>query len=144
MRLPNVQKWDRDRMAEVGIAPWNLHEAKQRAVIFKDQVDRPRDDVENIARASRRVYIKATDIENYGYTSGCPKCEHAMRYGKGRTTVPHSELCRQRIMTELAKTDAGQQRIAEAVVRLDRAIVRGRGNIAKPMRLEGGNLLRSS
>ena len=46
-----------------------------------------------------------------------------MKYGKGRTTLPHSERCRQRIMEELAKTDEGQRRIAEAGARLDRALV---------------------
>ena len=91
MRLPNVQKWNKEAMAEVSITPWNLHEAKMPEVIFKDQIDKPREGVEDIARAARRVYIKATDIAKYGYTSGCPKCEHEMKYGKGRTTVPHSE-----------------------------------------------------
>ena len=45
-----------------------------------------------------------------------------MKYGAGRTTVPHSERCRQRIMEEMAKSDVGQQRISEATERLDRAV----------------------
>ena len=99
-----------------------MHEAKKPEVIFKDQVAKPRDGFEDVARGARRVYIKAKDIEQYGYTSGCPKCEHEMKYGKGRTTVPHSERCRQHIMAELAKTEAGQRRIEDATVRLDRAL----------------------
>ena len=90
---------------------------------FQDRIDQPRADVGDILRAARRVYIKARDLENHGYTSGCPRCEHEMKYGKGRTTLPHSERCRQRIMEELAKTDEGQRRIAEAGARLDRALV---------------------
>ena len=75
----------------MGALPWSLHEAKAPEVVFKDAVEsRPTGNA--LIRAARRVYIKAKDIERWGYTSGCPKCEHEMRYGAGRTTVPHSDI----------------------------------------------------
>ena len=118
MRLPNVQKWNKDAMAAVRITPWNLHEAAKPDVIFREKVD-ARPEPEGQVQLARRVYIKPADIAQYGYISGCPKCEHEMKYGAGRSSAPHSEKCRQRIMEDLAKTDEGQARIARASARLD-------------------------
>ena len=56
-----------------------------------------------------------------GLTRGCPKCDHEIEYGPGRTSRPHSQVCKNRIVSELAKTAEGQARIAAANERLDRA-----------------------
>ena len=71
---------------------------------------------------ARRLYVKASDIEEFGYTRGCPKCDHALEYGPGRTSKPYSKRCWDRIMGELAKTAAGQARIAAASERLDKTV----------------------
>ena len=36
-----------------------------------------------------------------------------MRYGAGRTSIPHSDLCRQRIAAELRGSEAGRRRLDE-------------------------------
>ena len=36
-----------------------------------------------------------------------------MRYGNGRTNIPHSYLCRQRIVGEIRGTEAGRRRLDE-------------------------------
>ena len=119
MRVPNQEKWKLETLAAVRITPWSLHEASKPTVVFRDQVEqRERVDVEPKAR---RVYLKPADFENFGFTSGCPRCEFDMKHGTGRTSKPHSEGCRNRVEAELAKTPAGQRRLAEASARLDRA-----------------------
>ena len=36
-----------------------------------------------------------------------------MRYGAGRTNIPHSDICRQRIAAELRGSEAGRRRLDE-------------------------------
>ena len=122
LRLPNAQKWCKDSLAAVRVTLYDIHEPKEPKVIFKDEVEKTQDNVELKPRVARRVYIKAADILRFGYTDGCPKCMHEYRYGAGRTTVPHSEACRQRIMRKLAENEAGQTSIANASARMDRAV----------------------
>ena len=47
---------------------------------------------------ARQVYIKASDLVEFGLTRGCPKCDHEISYGAGRASQPHSQTCRTRIM----------------------------------------------
>ena len=120
LRVPNADKFDSSKVAAVKVNPWSLHVPKQPDVVFRDQVEKREEAAEAPTRNARRVYIKPADIAQFGYTSGCPKCEHEMKYGAGRCTIAHSETCRRRIMEELAKTPEGQARIARAVERIDR------------------------
>ena len=54
---------------------------------------------------ARQVYVKPEDLERYGLTRDCKKCDHECNYGPGRTSVAHFKICIDRIMKELAKTD---------------------------------------
>ena len=122
MRLPNAQKWCKDSVAKVTKTPFQLHVDLGPEVIFREKK------VEGEAVAAkepavvRRVYTRRADYEQFGFTSGCPCCEHEMKYGPGRTTRPHSERCRARIMDELAKTESGRARLGFAADRMDRAL----------------------
>ena len=40
MRLPNAQKWDKDRIAAVKIILWSIHEAREPTVVFREPVSR--------------------------------------------------------------------------------------------------------
>ena len=66
--------------------------------------------------------MSRNDFEDFGYTSGCPRCDHELKWGPGRTSRPHSERCRSRIMAELAKTDVGRLRLGLAADRMDRSM----------------------
>ena len=122
MRLPNAQKWCKDSVAKVTKTPFQLHVDLGPEVIFREKK------VEDEAVAAkeptivRRVYTRKADYEQFGFTSGCPRCEHEMKYGPGRTTRPHSERCRARIMDELAKTESGCASLGVAADRMDRAL----------------------
>ena len=119
MRVPNAAKRDVRRLAAITATPWSLHEAEQPTVVFREQAER-REAVDPPMPMARRVYTKPKDITMYGYTSGCPTCEHEMKFGPNRTSKPHSAACRSRIMLELAKTPEGQKRLAAAAERMDR------------------------
>ena len=45
-----------------------------------------------------QVYIKPADIERYGFTRDCNKCDHERNYGPGRTSAGHTKLCMDRSM----------------------------------------------
>ena len=59
-------------------------------------------------------------MDAYGYSDKCPRCEHALKYGNGRSNLPHSDACRQRIMEKLNETPDGRRRIAEFEMKTDR------------------------
>ena len=86
-----------------------LTTSKAPTVIFKEQVEAREVPVEAVRRACR-VYLKPTDFEgpwSFVFADCCPKCEHMMRYGGGRTSAAHSDRCRNRIILVLAKTPEG-------------------------------------
>ena len=99
-----------------------MHVPREMEVVFKDKSDEKQETMKDKVTMSRQVYIKATDIEQFGMTRGCPRCDHQLRYGPGRTTSQHSQACRARIMGEIAKTPLGRVRIANASKRLDRTV----------------------
>jgi len=67
------------------------------------------------------MYVLKSDIERYGETDGCPGCARVFLAGK--TTVPHSEECRARIVELMARDeDAGVQvRYHKHLARHDKA-----------------------
>ena len=103
------------------MTPYDRHEVKAPEAVFRQAAEKEEAVRPPIAMA-RKVYIKAADLVAYGYTRGCTKCEHELRYGANRSGQPHSVICRARIMGELAKTDVGRRRLAAASDRLDRSL----------------------
>ena len=59
----------------------------------------------------RNVYIKASDLKEHGYTSGCPGCVSIIR---GRARQAHSKACRERLeqlLKDTARFKAAEERI---------------------------------
>ena len=120
LRMPEVQKWNKDRVAAVAVRPWQMHVPKEPQVNFREPTDAPEVKKGEVpVREVRRLYIKKADLEAYGYTQGCPTCDHDLQYGYGRTTRGHSDACRSRTTAELSKTAAGRERISAATGRVD-------------------------
>ena len=90
--------------------------------MFKEKKDVEQQDLKDKITVARQVYIKASDLVEFGLTRGCPKCDHEISYGPGRTSKPHSQTCKARIMGELVKTATGRARIEAATERLDRTV----------------------
>ena len=66
--------------------------------------------------AVRRLYIKQEYLDLYGYTQHCPKCQSIIVHGnEAKSTVPHSEQCRARIMAEVAKTEGEQEKLQKVI-----------------------------
>ena len=114
-RVPDQEKWCSERLQEITVTPWNLHIPRDADVIFKKKLEAEAEvekAKEEILRKIRRAPITKADLENFGHTAGCPRCDHPVRYGYGRTTLPHSEECRSRIYKAYLDTDVGQAKIA--------------------------------
>ena len=90
----------------------------------------------------RKVYIKSEDTRAFGYTIGCPKCDHDRRYGPGRTTKGHSDACRTRIIAELSKTPEGLRRLNAADERVNRSIAKQIEEQAQLPPVHGGQVQR--
>ena len=121
LRVPEEQKWNLEMLQSVSATPFDEHQVREPEVVFrqegqKEEVAKPQ------AVVARRVYIRAPDLEAFGHTRGCPRCEHELKYGPNRSGKPHSDICRARIMGELAKTEQGRLRLQSATNRLDTTI----------------------
>ena len=120
VRLPDVEKWSMEKIAGVTQRPHQLHENSEPQVVFREPADAQAETAaEAPLQIARRLYIKKSDVEMFGYTQGCPKCNHDLQYGFGRTTKGHSNACRARITAKLMETEAGRARIAAATGRID-------------------------
>ena len=98
MRMPTADKWNKESRSAIASTPYSLHVPKEPEVVFRE-VAEARDPLLNPKVAlSRQVYIKPSDVEKYGPTRGCPKCDHDLNYGPGRTSRGHSKKCRDRFI----------------------------------------------
>ena len=120
-RVPDQRKWDASAIEGVRSIPYSLHATPETTVTFPSKGD---PETPAVAKPSlaRRVYIKASDYDDHGLTDGCPRCESIKRYGPGRSTRPHSEMCRARIVAELMKTPEGKARIDSANALAEKSI----------------------
>ena len=59
------------------------------------------------------MYLRQQDLDRHGYTASCPACD-LIRAGISREGVNHTEFCRNRVVTEMGKTEEGKKRLAAA------------------------------
>ena len=118
LRVPKPDQWSIDRIKEATVTPWSMHESTVPEVIHHKPAEQP----QVTAKMAQviRAYIKQPDLDTFGYTQGCKRCQHILTYGSG--TMPHSDACRARIMAELAKTPSGRARLARMNERADKYI----------------------
>ena len=86
-------KFDVDMAQAVKICPQHVHESE---AVFQDPVV-PQEPIPGVGENTvsfKRLYVKQADLDAFGYTPDCIRCKHALRYGPGRTSTPHSEACR--------------------------------------------------
>ena len=57
----------------------------------------------------RKLYIRRENVHKHGATEGCPGCTCVLE--NRRTTVPHTEACRARIIEAMEKNETGAERI---------------------------------
>ena len=119
-RRPPEEQFKYERFGELRGLPWRLQERLRDA----GEMRIPLPDVlgERPARPAqeevvpRNLYVKRSDIEEFGTTPFCPGCEAAMLELPNRA---HNAECRFRIQTRLLETEKGQERVRKARARVD-------------------------
>ena len=113
MRFPDELKFDADLAQAVNITPHHVQDPKIHEG-FREQVI-PQASIPHEGDGARKFkrFCRQEDINTFGHTPSSARCEHAMRYGAGRTNIPHSDLCRQHIAGELRGTEVGRRRLEE-------------------------------
>ncbi|MBV61870.1 MAG: hypothetical protein CMH65_11270 [Nevskiales bacterium] len=122
-RLAADHRWKSETLETLAVTPQDLvAPSGPRVMLGHKEPDEGPETVKG--RGPKRVVLFRRDFDpengGYGYTGGCARCEHAARWGWGRSTLPHSKACVERISAELAKTPAGQQRLQAAEERATR------------------------
>ena len=139
--VPEIAKWDAGSIESLKPTPFSEHIAQDQGVVFQERDAKPGDaDLPAKSQLSRRLYILQRDLANFGFSVGCPKCDHERRYGPGQTTKSHSNACRERIRGELMKTPEGQRRIQAVDDRTGRSIAE-QGEHAQVPPVHGGMIL---
>ena len=63
VRVPELEKWDKERLSSVRMTPWDMHKPRTPEVIFKDKVEPVVEDFRAKPHMARQVYIRASDPE---------------------------------------------------------------------------------
>ena len=113
-RKPEGDRWRRDYIKMIAGVPWRLNDEDQNADgegMRLDVTVMDREYRESVARPEhesipRAVYIRKEDLEEFGYTVGCPGCQSIL---KKTTRQAHSEGCRRRLEGELGDTERAQK-----------------------------------
>ena len=138
--VPDQLKWNATLIEEVRPTPYDDNAGHDQEVAFQDRPSKPGDgDEARKAIKSRRMYLKGEGFKPFGYTVGCPRCDHARRYCPGHTTKGHSIACRQRITDELMQTPEGLRRFQNEIERLNRDFAEHvEANAQDPTAMGGG------
>ena len=84
--MPDVQKFDRARIAAISSTPWSIHETANPDGVFVEKSVKDDPGIENVVKA-RKMYIHQVEIDAFGYTPGCRKCLSIFGRGKGDTSL---------------------------------------------------------
>ena len=141
MPMPQIQRWSLEAVWDVAATPWSQHEASKPGVVKLDPITIAEEERKERVPQARRVYIRQNDLDEHGYTKNCPKYQSIIVYGPNtQSSTPHSKECRQRIMAEWPKTEAGQTRLRRAQERGDRYIAETiQENVEGPAAAQGKN-----
>ncbi len=123
-RRPILNRWSSERLAALKATPWSEREKPEVQVRFQEEAA-VRDEQPAAPAAApslRRFRINKKDLEEFGFTDGCVQCDHFARYGMAKPGAYHTDACRTRILTELAKTELGQQRLTAWTERTNRGM----------------------
>ena len=80
MRLPDVERRTADLLHHIDLYPWSTHQAREPEVEFRqaDGLEQPRSRAKD--SVGKRLPVRVSDIEAFGHTVGCPRCDHALKY----------------------------------------------------------------
>jgi len=128
-RRPDGQQFSVEAIDKMRGTPWNWIppvelDPGDRVVPCPLEVKHPEIRVEPIRQPqpalAKRYYITRSDLQQYGYTAGCPACE-GLRTGT-RGTKPHTEECRTRIQGVVSSDPMRKERFKAAEQRINEAL----------------------
>ena len=76
MRMPGIEKWDRGTLVKVGCTPYDLHQPREPEVVFREKIGEKVENPKELISMARQACTKPKDLERYGLTRGCKKCNH--------------------------------------------------------------------
>ena len=108
-RMPSADRWDFSGWDQLKGIPWELNAPRLAAgeqLMDEDRLVVPPPPSED---PPQRSYIRREDVHKHGATEGCPGCQCILE--DRRTTVPHTEACRARIIEAMEKDEVGAERL---------------------------------
>lgn len=112
-RMTAMDRWDPAGWDQLRGSPCKLNAprpAVEDRLVSEDRLVVPPPPEDRVAPPQRRrLYIRREDVHKHGATQGCPGCRCILE--ERRTTVPHSESCRARIVEAMEKDESGARRI---------------------------------
>ena len=63
-------------MSKIGCTPYDLHQPREPEVTFREKKEDIHEEPQRKVVMGRQVYVKNADIERYGLTRSCKKCDH--------------------------------------------------------------------
>ncbi len=113
-RVPESERFQQARLEQMIGTPWQMEQnegsdlttALPAVVAIPVSTDDSVPDPVIPESIPRRTYIRSQDLEKYGSTKGCPRCE-PLRDGRS-TTAEHSPACRERIEEAMQADKASQ------------------------------------
>ena len=122
MRRPEPDRWSADKLAEIKATPWSERQIPDLTVRFDEAATKVDPTATAAPTAPREFRINQSDLDQHGYTDGCPQCAHIQRYGRTRPGGRHTERCRGRVREAVGATDIGKKRLEDHEERVNRAI----------------------
>ncbi len=82
-RLPEQNRWSANALAAIKATPWSEREKPSAEVRFQQPAPERDVPVDTAAPAQlRRFRITNKELEEHGYSDGCPQCAHVQRYAR--------------------------------------------------------------
>ena len=121
-RRPLENRWISDRTMSLTATPWSTRSQADATATFPDVPSEETPATRGVEAMPRQFRINNPDLEKYGFTDGCPQCEHIARYKKGKKGTTHTQICRTRILDAMMGTPEGRVRLEAFEERVDRAL----------------------
>ncbi len=117
-RQPREARWRKEALEAVTATPWNREPAAEGELRVLPPLAAPAaaaaaevPEVREPEYNPRRIFIKQADLERFGFTAQCRRCQ-LMRAERKAQGIKHSDECRLRV--EQCLRDAGDPRLSAA------------------------------
>ena len=148
-RLADDEKWDKALLDKMVGLPWQLRPTSSKALederpeIAIELAEPEAPEEEKPVEKKKRGYVprgisvrKDVELKQFGFTEGCDGCDRA-RHGLSHRA--HTKACKERIMGEMRKTEAGRKKVEKMERRAEEFIVAAHDRDEKKRSLgEGG------